>query len=80
MNNGDDLSKTMRDLIKAMIGNGGIVTRAPGGFWHCGGYGTVPTWGTSTVHALVRRGVALYSEWTDGRNGRFPVAACLKEG
>jgi len=53
----------------------GALCRYPGGFWQApGGYQRwAKHFGTPTVEALVTRGLAEYTEWRDGRNGRFPV-------
>lgn len=76
-----ELSPMMQELVAFMRENAGMVIRHPGGFWGRSGLsGYVgKTYGTSSVHALVTRGVAEYSEWQDGRRGRFPVAAKLKQ-
>lgn len=71
------LSKTMRECVERMRANDGSIDRHPGGFWRSaptGGY----WFGTSTVEALVARGVAEYTLWQDGRSGRFPIRAVLK--
>lgn len=55
------------------------VHRHPGGFWwekdpqsnYRSGFGT------NSVEALVRRGVAEWTQWQEGRNGRFPIQARL---
>jgi hypothetical protein len=66
----------MRDAIDYARANGGKLLRQPGGFWvrpedeylaYCRSFGT------PTVEGLVRRGVASYTKWKEGRNGRFPV-------
>lgn len=57
------------------------VHRHPGGYWweqdprstYLSGFGT------TTVAALVSRGVAEWVEWQDGRSGRFPIQARLIE-
>lgn len=65
-----DLSLHMRRASRAAENPEGL-TRKPGGFWSAPAGG--PTFGTTTVQALVTRGVAAYSEFADGRNGRFPI-------
>ena len=60
----------------------GTVIRLPGGFWTyqgCPWGHRAPSFyiGTSTIQALVDRGHLDFSEWKDGRKGRFPVAASL---
>jgi hypothetical protein len=79
-----DLSKTMQEAVTFAREQGGSLVRSPGGYWHAPkelqmfGIRSVITFGTSTVAALVSRGVADYTEWKDGRNGRFPVKVTLK--
>lgn len=53
--------------------------RHPGGFWKRDEHWVVnsPCYGGSTVEALVSRGIAEYTVWRDGKNGRFPVQARL---
>lgn len=54
---------------------------------HQGGYWAQKNWninhgrcfGTCTVNALVTRGVAEYTRFIEGKNGRFPVEAELIE-
>jgi hypothetical protein len=62
------VSRSMQQLITSMQVHGGTVERFPGGY----------SFGTSTVEALVSRGIAEYSEWKDGRSGRFPIKAKLR--
>jgi hypothetical protein len=79
---GPTLSPTMRQAADFAAAHGGVLVRLPGGFWQ---RETSLQWdaqgqsfGTKTVEALVRRGVADYTEWRDGRNGRFPVRMTLR--
>ena len=72
-----ELSATMLEVVEYMKKHDDVILRHPGGFWGEGAL-KFPTWGASSVHALVLRGVADYSEWAEGRNGRFPIAAKLK--
>ena len=70
------LSKTMQQCVNSMRTHGGSIERHPGGYWRCeptGGF----SFGTSTVQGLVGRGVAAYTQWQEGRNGRFPIRATL---
>jgi hypothetical protein len=69
------LTPEMYRLIEFMELNGGKVKRFPGGFWGSGKNGG--WFGTSTVQALVFRGMAEYSDWKVGRGGRFPIEAKL---
>lgn len=73
------LTPTMLELVKYMKENGGVIHRHPGGFWAREGYGYLShSFGTSSVEALVKRGVATYTEWKDGKSGRFPIVARLQ--
>ena len=57
----------------------GAIHRHQGGFWANTGWllHSGPYFGTSTIQSLVTRGVAEYTEWRDGRGGRFPIKAAL---
>lgn len=76
------LSATMVACIDFAREHGGLV-RFQGGFWTKAGAGWLgiapdAEWfGTSTVDACVSRGELAYSEYRDGRNGRFPIAAII---
>lgn len=72
-----EVSPSMRQAIGTMKIHGGSIDRHPGGFWRCeplGGY----SFGTSTIEGLVKRGIAEYTQWQEGRSGRFPIRATLK--
>lgn len=69
------LSPTMRQLVGFALSHGGEIVRFPGGFWIAGPPGDGRKWGASTIEALVQRGCVEYSEWREGRGGRFPVKA-----
>jgi hypothetical protein len=72
---GMDFTPSMQKAIKAMQDNGGKIVRKPGGVWVTDG----SYWHkTVTVEALVTRGAAEYTEWKEGKNGRFPIEATLK--
>jgi hypothetical protein len=74
------LSPTMRHAITFAQQHGGKLIRHPGGFWSCAEWqrvGSHESFSTGTADALVTRGVGYYSEWKDGRNGRFPVAVTI---
>lgn len=59
----------------------GAIERIPGGFWvQPGTSATYPSFGTTTVEALVKRGAAKYTDWKENRNGRFPIKAELTQG
>lgn len=76
---GDKLSPTMQDAITIATANGGKLTRYPGGFWCRSGLNTHehPWFGTTTIQALVSRGVFAYSQWFEGGRSRFPVEVTL---
>ena len=68
------LTPTMHHARVYARKHGGKLYRYPGGYW------AKPNWqqsehsfGTLTIEGLVSRGVAEYSDWREGRNGRFPV-------
>jgi hypothetical protein len=78
------LSVTMAIAIGAVIEHGGKLIRHPGGYWSWPGcprrqHDGVPEayFGSLTVHALVERGELEYTEWRDGRDKRFPIAAAV---
>lgn len=76
------LTPTMQAAYQHAKAHGSVLERFPGGYWcevgrtqwtaHGG-----QTFSTPTVQALVSRGLADYTEWKDGRNGRFPIRATL---
>jgi hypothetical protein len=75
-----ELSKTMQELVAYMREHGGKIHRHPGGFWAKPAYGYLgKSYGTSSVEALVKRGVAQYTQWKDSSRGggRFPIEATL---
>ena len=76
-----ELSQKMQQALSYAIKNGGSLRRYQGGYWAMEHWRwhEWPWFGTSTVEALVSRGVMSYSEWMEGRNGRFPVAAIIVE-
>jgi hypothetical protein len=77
------LSPTMRHAITFAQQHGGKLVRHPGGFWSCAEWvryasgGSHESFSTGTADAIVTRGAGHYSEWKDGRNGRFPIAVTL---
>jgi hypothetical protein len=68
-------SPTMKEAFDyATKHNGGIFYRSPGGYWSISSERQAyPWWGTPTIEGLVKRGAATYTEWREGRNGKFPV-------
>lgn len=78
-----DLSPTMREALDYASKHGGQLERFPGGYWCEPGrmqwnVNSHVSFSTSTVNALVSRGLAEYTEWKDGRNGRFPIRMTVK--
>jgi hypothetical protein len=77
----ENLSKRMQVAVQWAKEHAGTFWRHPGGYWGSERfYDHHGVWfGTSTIEALVKRGVAEYSAWQEGRNGRFPIQAKLKD-
>lgn len=74
-----ELSKKMQEaMLYAMVHNGKLC-RYRGGFWAMENWreGQHPWYGTSTVKALVSRGLMSYTAWQEGRDGNFPIAASV---
>lgn len=71
------LSITMENSLQIIANHDGYVRRYPGGFWRCHDYDS--SLATPTIEALVKRKLLEYSDWKDGRNGRFPVAAIITD-
>lgn len=84
-NNKAPLSQIMNDALAVAMAHGARLMRLPGGFWVQPGFkwvsGSVPSpsIGTSTIEALVARGLMEYSKWQEGRKGRFPVEVRVKQ-
>ena len=76
------LTSEMRRAIAFAREHGGHIHRHAGGFWSSErASSTTNSFGTSTIEALASRGVAEYTEWKDGRSGRFPTRITLiKQG
>lgn len=76
-----DLSPTMQKALQHARWSGGKLVRHPGGFWIPPDLGISNNkakkhglwFGTSTVQALVQRGLMHYSRWKEGRKGKFPI-------
>jgi hypothetical protein len=80
MMSGKPLSATMAAALGETIERGGKLVRYVGGYWSTAGIernAGVPIWyvGASTVQALERRGRLRYTDWQEGRRGRFPIGA-----
>jgi len=79
------ISATMAIALAEASENAGQLIRYHGGLWakrnaerdHYGN--PIDHCGTSTIEALVKRGEMVYTEWKEGRNGRFPVVATVTE-
>lgn len=80
-----ELSPTMQQAVDYARKHGGQLARFPGGYWcepdrtQWDSHRAPQTFSTSTVQALVARGVAEYVEWKDGRNGTFPIRMALRQ-
>jgi hypothetical protein len=75
-----DLSPEMKMTLAYMQSNGGRLFRWPGGFWAKDEYQLRSNiyFGTSTIQALVRRGLAEYVGYKEHkRGGEFPVEVVL---
>ncbi len=69
------LSKTMRALLAWIADHGGEIYRFPGGYWTASPFRSERNWGTTSIEALVSRGLLEYTEWRESRACRFPVKA-----
>lgn len=75
------LSATMAIALAEAIDHGGVLERRAGGFWTFPGAQSTARnsfewWvGASTIQALVTRGELQYTQWKEGRGGRFPIQA-----
>jgi hypothetical protein len=79
------LSPTMQQAVDFAKANGGKLIRHAGGYWSSADWGLTSTghiqsFGTTTAHALVTRGVAEYCEWRTNASGRFPIELRIKAG
>lgn len=76
-----EISKKMQQAMLYALVNGGKLCRYRGGFWAMENWrkGQYPWFGTSTIKALVSRGLMSYTAWQEGRKGRFPIAAVVSE-
>jgi len=78
MNTQPGISRAMAHAIAEAKGlGGGRLVRLQGGFWDAGGGGRGISFGTKTIEALIARQLASYTEWKEGRNGRFPIEITL---
>lgn len=72
------LTRKMIDCLFHLRTSGGSLVRFPNGYWARKGWSAWqgPCFGTSTIEALVRRGVCAYTLWKEaGRVGgaKFPI-------
>lgn len=76
-----EISKKMQQAMLYALANGGKLCRYRGGFWAKENWrkGQYPWFGTSTIKALVKRGLMSYTEWREGRKGPFPIVAVVSE-
>lgn len=85
MSKREEISALMAAALAMAHDHGGELTRYVGGYWswrscprdHNGH--PVDYFGASTIEGLVARKRLEYSEWKDGRNSRFPIAAKIVE-
>lgn len=76
-----EISKKMQQAMLYALVNDGKLYHHLGGFWAMENWraGQHPWFGTSTVDALVSRGLMSYTKWQEGENERFPIAAIVLE-
>jgi hypothetical protein len=68
----------MLRAVDFMSKHNGKIHRHPGGYWTSDPFETyADVFNSSTVAALVDRGVARYVEWKVGYRGKFPIVAEL---
>lgn len=75
-----ELSQTMKKAVEFAKQHGNVLIRHPGGFWsHENWHINIgdPAYGTGTIEGIVKRGAGEYTEWKDGRRGRFPIRMTL---
>ncbi len=79
-----EISAPMAICLAMAHDHGGKLVRYIGGYWswehapkHQHNGNPVEYAGTSTVEGLVKRGRLKYTEWKEGRGGKFPIAAEL---
>lgn len=78
------ISETQTQCLCAAMQYGALV-RYVGGFWSYDGVkrdhngNPVYFFGASTVDGLVKRGRLEYTTWQEGRKGKFPIGAKIKE-
>lgn len=75
-----ELSPRMKKAIDHMKLHNNKLVRYPGGYWAAENWHMWkgPSFGTPTVEALVRRGVASYTDWKIGKKSSFPIECTLR--
>jgi|SRR6478752_7122040 len=75
----NEVSPKMQDCIDHMKRHNNKLLRFPGGYWAREGWSSWngPCYGTPTVEALVRRGLAEYTVWKTGKHNKFPIEVTL---
>jgi hypothetical protein len=68
------ISPEMKRCLDWIETCGGTITRYPGGFWYPDGDGR-PSFGTTTIEALVKRGKLEYCDWKESHGRKFPIKA-----
>jgi len=74
------MSQTMLEAYEYAKANGGIIARHQGGFWAKaeGWDRNQKFFGTTTIIALVRREMAVFSKWQPRKlGGEFPIEITL---
>lgn len=81
MSKKDEITATMAIGLALAMENGGRLVRYVGGYWAAEraprNHNGIPIdhVGTPTVEGLVKRGRLEYTEWKEGRGGKFPIVA-----
>jgi hypothetical protein len=70
-------SPLWKSAIQYARAKDGNFYRVAGGYWYFDKYRNSQYVGTTTVEAIVKRGIATYTEWKQGRFRTFPVKATL---
>ncbi len=70
-------SPLWKSAIKYARARDGKFYRFPGGYWYFDKQCNSQYVGTTTVEALVVRGIATYTQWQEGKRGKFPIEATL---
>lgn len=75
-----ELSPTMRSAINYARNFNNKIVRYPGGYWARENWSgsSEHYFGTTTIQALVSRGLAEYTQWQEGKS-RFPIEITLTE-